>query len=127
MSGDELETKVRDHDEAIRNLERIGDETVAALRSLHKRLSASQEYALRDNRLTADDLKETLKEAAALQARTCSNHETRIKAVEDSTAELDKSFAKAENNIWWLDRWVLALSSAFCAYFGWDIYMGVKK
>ena len=86
MSGDELDKKVRDHDESLRNLERISGETVAAIRSLHQRLSKAQEYQLRDNRLTAEDIKEALKEAAALQTKGCDAHDLRIKAVEDKSA-----------------------------------------
>lgn len=141
MSGDELETKVRDHDEAIRRIERDAERTnremIEAIRSLHKRMSLAQEYQLRDNRLTAEDLKETskeaaealketLKEAAALQATTCSAHEVRIKAVEDKASELEKYATKAENNIWWLDRWSLGLTAVLLSLLGWDTYRGLK-
>lgn len=126
MSGDELEAKVRDHDEAIRRIERDAERTnkevIDGMRSLHKRLSMAQEYQLRDNRLTAEDIKESLKEAAALQAKGYANHEERLSALEDKTPDL----AKAENNIWWLDRWVLALTGAFFSFLGYDIYKGMK-
>lgn len=126
MSGDELEAKVRDHDEAIRRIEReverANKEMIEGMRSLHKRLSQAQEYQLRDNRLTAEDLKESLKEAAALRAKDYADHEARISALEDKTPDL----TKAENNIWWLDRWVLALTGAFFSFLGYDIYKGLK-
>lgn len=77
----DLEIRVRDTEENIRNLNRIGGETVTAIRSLHQRLSKAQEFALRDSRLTAEDFKETLEkhmknladgkdDCAAHQART---------------------------------------------------------
>lgn len=137
MSGDELETKVRDHDEAIRRIDREAErskadsehanrEMIEGMRSLHKRLSMAQEYQLRDNRLTADDLKETLKESAAQQAKTCSTHEGRIKELEDKTAALETYATKAENNIWWLDRWALGLTAILFSFLGWDTYKGLK-
>ena len=57
---EDLAIRVRDNEENIRNLNRIGGETVTAIRSLHQRLSKAQEFALRDSRLTAEDFKETL-------------------------------------------------------------------
>ena len=122
MSSEEIEKHIRDHDEAIRNLERIGGETVSAIRSLHQRLSKAQEYQLRDNRLTAEDIKEALKEAAALQTKGCDAHDLRIKAVEDKMPDL----TKAENNIWWLDRWALGLTAILFSFLGWDTYKGMK-
>lgn len=138
MSGDELETKVRDHDEAIRRIEREAErskadserankEMIDGMRSLHKRLSMAQEYQLRDNRLNVEDIKEALKEASNLQASKYAAHETKTKELETRMGELETNATKTELNIAWLDRWVLALSSAFCAYFGWDIYLGGKK
>lgn len=126
MSGDELETKVRDHDEAIRNLERIGGETLAAIRSLHQRLSKAQEYQLRDNRLTAEDTKEALEKATAIQAIGCAAHEVKIKALEDKTGKLEKYVTKAENNIYWLDRWSLGLTAVLLSFLGWDTFKGMK-
>ena len=126
MSGDELDKKVRDHDESLRNLERISGETVAAIRSLHQRLSKAQEYQLRDNRLTAEDIKEALKEAAALQAVGCAAHEVKIKALEDKTGELEKYVTKAENNIYWLDRWSLGLTAVLLSFLGWDTFKRMK-
>lgn len=133
MSGDEIEKKVRDHDEAIRNLERDAErikldserankEMIEGMRSLHKRLSMAQEYQLRDNRLTAEDLKESLKEAAALQAKGCANHEERIVKIEEKMPDL----VKAENNIYWLDRWSLGLTAILLSILGWDTYKGLK-
>src|SRR3989338_4466497 len=128
MSTEEMEKHIRDHDEALRNLERnyerANKEMIEGMRSLHKRLSMAQEYQLRDNRLTAEDLKETLKEAAALQATKCCAHETRTKAVEDKAIELEKYATKAENNIWWLDRWSLGLTAGLLSFLGWDTYRG---
>ncbi len=66
-----LDEQVRDHAEAIRNLERIGGETVSGIRALHQRLSKAQEYQLRDNRLTAEDIKDLY-----------TGHEKRISALE---------------------------------------------
>lgn len=126
MSAEEIEKHIRDHDEAIRNLERIGGETVAALRSLHQRMSKAQEYYLRDNRITAEDLKATIKEAASVQAIGCAAHEVKIKAIEDRTGELEKYTTKAENNIWWLDRWTLGLTAVLLSYLGWDTFGGSK-
>lgn len=130
MSGAELEKKVRDHDEAIRRIERDAErankEMIEGMRSLHKRLSMAQEYQLRDNRLTAEDIKEALKEAAATQAVGCAAHEVKIKALEDRTGELEKYATKAENNIWWLDRWSLGLTAVLLSFLGWDTYRGMR-
>ena len=80
-----LETRVRDNEENIRNLNRICGETVTAIRSLHQRMSKAQEFALRDSLLTAEDLKETLeKYKTILEAgkRDCATHRTRTSTIE---------------------------------------------
>jgi hypothetical protein len=149
MSGDELETKVRDHDEALRRIdreiergkaeaERCNKEMIEGMRSLHKRLSMAQEYQLRDSRLTAEDIKEAhkkaaedikeaLKEAAAAQAVGCAAHEGRIKDLEVKAAGLETYATKAENNIWWLDRWALMLTAILFSFLGWDTFNGINK
>jgi predicted RNase H-like nuclease (RuvC/YqgF family) len=137
MSSEEIEDHIRDHDEAIRNLEReaerskieserVAKELIGGMRSLHKRLSMAQEYQLRDNRLTAEDLKETLKEATALQAKTCSTHEGRIKELEGKAADLERYTTKAENNIYWLDRWALGITAVLFSFLGWDTFNKIK-
>ena len=141
MSSEEIEKHVRDHDEAIRNLERVtaefakntektNAETLAAIQSFHKRMSKSQEYQLRDNRINTEEtklaLKEAIREAAVIQAEKCSTHEVRLKAVEDKNADLEKYATKAENNIYWLDRWALGLTAVLFSFLGWDTYKGLK-
>ncbi len=126
MSGDELEKKFREHAEAIRNLERIGGDTVSAIRSLHERLSKAQEYQLRDNRLSAESITEAIKESAVAHGIGHAEHAVKIKCLEEKATELDTELKMSKNNVWWLDRWVLALSAAFCSYFGWDYYKGMK-
>ena len=84
MNGDDkpIEDRIRNNEESIRNLSRIGGETVSAIRSLHERLSQSQEYYLRDNRLTAEELKDAFKEYSCKQEKKYNTHDERLSALE---------------------------------------------
>ena len=113
-----LETRVRDSEESIRNLNRIGGETITAIRSLHQRLSKAQEFALRDNRLTAEDYKEALK---AFMAELAGQ-----KAIEKTGAQNQQDLCEAhrgrtgilETDIKWIKGGLVTAWAAILGLFG---------
>jgi len=58
MPDKTIEEKVRDHDEDIRNLNRITGEIVSALRSLHEKYRKGHEYQLMETRLQTEEIKD---------------------------------------------------------------------
>ena len=113
-----LETRVRDNEENIRNLNRIGGETVTAIRSLHQRLSKAQEFALRDNRLTAEDYKEVLKAFIAELAEQKAVEEKAEKNRKDLCETHRGRTSTIETDIKWIKGGLVSAWVAILGLFG---------